>query len=654
MPLSKMKQALTWGLLLGHLLGSGFSFAGKTARNLPDPEVIKITSGSAENFLESMSLSHPAPELLSDTLELHENVNLNDEEYSLIKDFIKSKGRFKDLVVPPNQRKIVLVRYHVDIEEIADLLIEAKEAGFSEVQLITDLNYSIVPKISGKQLFDAHPTPSKVNQNSDAGRVVKKLLEAGFGFNNSKYGISGSPVFRKDDPDLITPIMHEKELLLIANEGGENQQIFTAFGTSNMSKGPRYNRLFTTSDETFGLKVLEHARNLQTTFGKEETIENIPESLPQRLQFPDGTIVETAFNDGKFNPNDRIVKLLERSVSDSKNIEIQEVVFSHFVFTHMNTFNAHKAAMKHNPNMKTFAIFDEKFVQPYSWGVSASYGGFFTQRPFGPSAFPPPKADMKNMEAYVYTRGIPGIKDVNPSGPPVARNLWHDKTTLVSTIENGKKWTYVFTGSFNLSGAHRNAEMQVMLKLPSSSKWVKAIKESIKGVKNSEKAFLMPIKNGAFRSWLAWYLNRSALDIPPIESNQIMREFHEGKIDRALERMAALSSHDSSETSRRLAALKGYADWSMANLNKSPEFKLKGVLATRVAAIGEALLSESEGRKKSLLGFAVWSPKLSESDKSKRMTSAGKSIASAIASVASPASVAEGSCVDNLRTLAGP
>jgi len=579
-----------------------------TTRIFPTPLIVPMSSGSADDLFDSMALSHKIGDNYPAEVKVRLGVDPSQEEIKALEEFIDGTGRFKNLNTPASKRSIVLVRYHVDQTEVADLLIRAKKKGFARVQLITDFNYSIQPSLTGNAKFDGQPTLAKIKDATLSGKVIRKLTDEGFNFNDPRFGVFGSPAYDKTDSSLITPIMHEKELLLIADEGTSNVKVHSFIGTSNMSLGPRYNRLFESSNQTFGLRLLEHSQNLMNTFANGEPISKIPEILPQRMTYPDGTFVETAFTDGKFNPNDRIVDLFKRSVSDPRNIEIEDVIFSHFVFSHMPTFDAHREALKANPKIKTFAVFDEKFVQPYSWGVSPAYGGFYSQRPFGKDAFPIAAKERSNIEAYVYTRGIPGVKDTNPRGPPTARHLWHDKTTLISTIENGKHWTYVFTGSFNASGAARNAELQVLLKLPTNSPWVRTIKKSIVGVKTSEKAFIMPMKEGAFRSWVAWFMNRSALDVPAIQSNQILYDIEAGNMDKALDRMRSLSLLTKDETDLRLDGLKAFVDWFQ--LNKDPNFRMKGVPISRVTAAGQALLADNKSKRAALLSFAAWEPKL--------------------------------------------
>jgi hypothetical protein len=139
---------------------------------------------------------------------------------------------------------------------------------------------------------------------------------------------------------------------------------------------------------------------------------------------------------------------------------------------------------------------------------------------------------------------------------------------------------------------------------------VKALKKSIKDVKHSEKAFLMPLREGAFRSWLAWYMGRSALDVSPIASNQILKDFESGQVDKALARMRTLSAHNANDTDLRINGLKSFSEWFQAN--KGPNFRMKGVPISRVTAAGQSILAENPSKRAMLLSFAAWEPNLAQ------------------------------------------
>lgn len=609
----KTSLSLRWFIIqsLKNLLFSLFIlfafnlYGSSKTRVLPEAEVLEASSGSVEDILRSMTLSQEIGDNYPDTVKVKLGKNPNKIEIDALKDFIENKGAYKNSTVPNSKKSILLTRYHVDLEEVADLLIEAKKKGFARIQLVTDFSYSMNSESIPDRPFDNVPTTDKVKDDTPAGKVIRRLLDAGFELNDARFGISG-PLLTPSGEDTITPLMHQKELLLITEEGTPNQRIHTFFGTANMSSGNRYNRLFESTDPHLSEAFLRHTESMIETFSNGGKISDIPDFIPQRVAYPDGTFFELAFSDGKFNPNDRIVRLLERSVSDSKNFVIDEVIFSHFVFTHMKTFDAYRSAIKENPAMKTFAVFDEKFVQPYSWGISPAFAGHAAQRPYGPDAYPLAARDLSNFEGYMYLRGIPGIEDVNPRGPPVARHLWHDKTTIISVVENGEKWTYIFTGSLNASSASRNAESQILLKMKTNSPWVSAFKKSIKGIKTAEKEYLTPLKTGVFRSWVAWFINKSALDIDPVLSTRIQSAFERGNIDLAFRYLYDLSDPNDLEVLRRLDDLKIFSEWYLDKMIAPMESP--GIPASRVTAAGQALMAENQGKRARMLSFAVWSP----------------------------------------------
>ena len=431
----------------------------------------------------------------------------------------------------PNERKhIILTRYHVEDKLLAKILVDALKTGV-RVDFITDFNSSMeyeFPKRSQTSLQDF----SKAKLTEDAlGEFLQILLDGGFkivgnGSNAQPRGaIYSQPIFNQKSSrySKMIPIMHEKSLLFVvepkAGTPAAPEIVDYYFGTANLSEHKRYNRLFRLQEKPTEGAALEHAQKLMEGFRAGLT--SIEAERPLRVVFEDESYIEMGNSNNQYNLNGRIVDLFERAAKGE--LQIENVIFSHFAPTKSNLFPALRKAMAAQTNFRVFSISDQKFTSVDSYGKVAVMGGFLVTPPLGGPGWGWSGDMTKRAKALEFLRGVDGLVETDPKGAPTEREVWHDKTTLVSVNEGGRRWTYVFTGSFNASNKADNAELQFMFRFPTESHWVKAIEDSIVKTVDRQKDYVLPLSIGLVRDSIAAVAGMSPLYVPVAAAHALIK-----------------------------------------------------------------------------------------------------------------------------------
>jgi len=430
--------------------------------------------------------------------------DINKIEASELREFIydsQTRNKYKEIIVN---------RYEVATPEIVDLLIEAKERRIGKIIITTDFHPTMtgVFKEGERQHSDFNIEGRfKVNEN-DMGKAFLRLREAGFEINNpdAKYGMFAPPLLNKDYKD----IQHHKELYLI-NHGVKDTETGLSrvkgfFGTANYTRKTHYNRHLQIGENLFLHRGVEYARKLVEAFSQGLKINKVDfPTKPLRIVYKDGSFIETGYTVGKYNQNNRIVQMLKLNQDNPERFQIKKITMSHFVDTNTAFTNELKATMLVNLDLKVDMVVDAKFVSVDGYGLAPVKNGVKVNRPFGPSVFPYPRKHVKRIRQRVYAHKKHGAVDDSLDGAPSARQLWHDKTTLLDVVVDGKAWTYVFTGSLNLSNHYQNAEQQVLFKFPADSKQAQFFKDSIQKAAEEArtKGRLWPFKQHVLRDSMA-------------------------------------------------------------------------------------------------------------------------------------------------------
>ncbi|MBI4422347.1 MAG: hypothetical protein HY554_01390 [Elusimicrobia bacterium] len=597
-------------------------------RHLPLPEPVKTRSprASVDDVIEAMVVSRPYEGTVADA---KPGTDLLALQIRMIRDYIA-------LGVPNERKKIILTRYSVDSDDLADALIEAKRAGIA-VDFVTDFNVSMEATFQeGQEIIRSFG--NAWTKDDSRGRFLQKLLGAGFTIMDRRaegappWAIYSQPLYNKGNPS-IDPIMHEKTLLLVtaAEDPAAPPSVRYYFGTDNLTTHRRYNRGFLINEEKTALHALAHAGAIKAAFREGKTIDEVESVPPFRVYFEDDTYIETAYTNGKYNPNDRAVAILEGAAREPNRIKIRGVGLSHFAFTNGNLATALKRAMQAQPGFEVFGAFDDKFVPIWGYGKAAAMDGFTLAPPFGKGLWGWAGALAKRTRLWVYQRVVDGMVDADPEGPPTNRDVHHDKTTWIRAEIDGKEWVFVFTGSLNASNHIENAEVQTVFRLKPDSRWAKALQESVVKVVEGEPQYFLPLARAVIRQVVGALVGVSSVHVRIETLEAIEAALKDRSLPaarRALEDVAAYARELLKEqflpaaAEERVARFVRFVDWYHAMLR---EGKFRAPLYDRKLVSVGAVIAKPEltpWRQRNLLNAALWEPGLSEPDLELRIAKA--------------------------------
>jgi hypothetical protein len=568
-----LRQILPVGLSLA-ILGLGLEGLGLVTPSLPEAKVVQSTLSTASDAVGQMWISHAYRAVNGSVVK---ESDLGDVTVGWLKDFIGSAGSFK--TVSKNHKGLVSDNYEQSLPDITKLLAMAGQSSqFDFVYHITDLNTDMTATGTERKDTDfAHAT----FKAGGGGQQVQMLLKAGFKFNGTRLDISSQPLWNKSG-DEMAPIMHEKEWHAISN----SQSVGLLLGTYNPTPHPRYNRLLEIMDPAIRQYMLEHALAMRDNFHNQGEIKNVKDFPPLHVDYRDGSFNEIAFTDGKYNPNERITNLFTKATQNPKDLQVEEVIYSHFVLTNQDEFDALKALMQAQDQFKVFGIFDGKFVGYRNPGLAAAFYGIEINRPFGKSIHGLGYKLRTRFDAYVYQRSstqnkpsddpYTGASQVDPDGEPTDQHLWHDKTTMVKVIENGVRWTYIFTGSLNNSSHFANAENQLMTKILSGSALAQFFEASIKGTVALEPGFAVPMDKAMIRVAVADLIGHEVLEISLASLDMLFAAANNSDIDGFLKlvtleaskktRIVAKDRVGAADLATRLKRFKTFMDWYLGEL----------------------------------------------------------------------------------------
>ncbi|MFI5361043.1 MAG: PolC-type DNA polymerase III [Elusimicrobiota bacterium] len=546
---------------------------GVREKVLPIETSIHSTMPSVDAAIKTMYVSHAYGNADPRVVEADDLVA---RERKAVADFVV------DTKIPNARKHIILTRYHVEDKLLAQVLVGALKAGI-RVDFITDFNSSMEYAFADKSQQTLEDF-SKAKPTQDAlGEFLQILLDGGFKIvgNGSKATPLGSiysqPIFNKkaSQYNKMIPIMHEKSLLFVVDSKdgmkGASDVTDYFFGTANLSDHKRYNRLFELQDEATESYALEHAVKLMGGFRAGQL--SIEPERPHRVWYEDGSFMEMAYTNGRYNLNGRIVDLFERA--SKGELQIENVVFSHFAPTKTNLFPALRKAMLAQSGFRIFSISDEKFTNVASYGKVAVMGGFLVTPPLGGPGWGWSGDLAKRAKVLEFLKGVEGKVESDPDGAPYEREVWHDKTTIVYVNEEGRRWAYIFTGSFNASNKADNLELQFLFRMPVTSAWPKAVEDSIIKTVEAQKDFVLPINIGLVRDSIAAAVGMSPLYVPLKAAEALVK---------------AAATRDTSEFE---------AQWQAMVAEANRILHLEG-------AASEAFMRRATMRLKTLLGFMAW------------------------------------------------
>jgi hypothetical protein len=492
-------------------------------RPLPPIEEIKSHLASSDEAIEKMYVSSEAVEIPS---QLKNRMEFRQDfpaiEIAAIWEAINDKS------IPNSEKEIILIRYSLGDKRVSEVLAAAKKAKI-KTTLIADLNLLVTVDFQPDEKWTSDPARFKIPKNDGKpSSWLAQLLEAGFQIGRD---LLTQPIYHAPDADDRKPIMHEKATLIRV---GNKTTLFK--GTGNLAPNPRYNRVFKISDPLVYQDYYEHVQDLIKVYSEGKPTSEISTKNRKRIVYQDGTYLELAYTNGKLNPNNRIVDALTQN-------KLIDGTLSHFVITHRGFTEALEKAMELNKQAKLFVVADDRFAELKGWGLAAIFEGIKTVTQFGRGmdGFSPDL--FRRIETLIYQR--PAIDPItgeirveySQEGSPVARYVWHDKTTLLTLQKpSGEKLNLLYTGSFNLSNNSVNAESQIEMSLRSGSWLFEATELSIRNVARSQKNWAVPAVQASIRNALAQVFGLTDLEVPL----QLAEKIEKAALDREFEILRSL------------------------------------------------------------------------------------------------------------------
>jgi hypothetical protein len=636
---------------IGRALVTGREFlpsrapAADTKKPLPTPQKVDSKLPTADAAIAGHYITHKVGVDKMDP-RVHDGVDIIQVEVDALREELKS-------LAPGEKLEIFLNRYEIGDPRCVDVLVEAKKAGKQvDVYITTDMNVLMAGSFSEGKKFNSAFTKGTYN-NTPMAEGMQKLLAAGYDLGNAKtHGksttvIYSQPLYDKGGGDSEIPIMHRKDLIMKKTaKGGEvKYRMFT--GTGNMNPNPRFNRMFEITDPVICEYFITQSKAMHNAFAKGYEIKQIETPAPLRVVYPDGTFIEVAFTDGKYNPNDRIgvgskpkfgeteppklPKVYEddrdgkpnsrlNRAADPTDVKIKAVYFNHFVHTESGELYALRGAMEKQTDFKVFGVFDNKFAGTiHGFGLSPAIIGYNIDRKFGGPVQGFPSSLYKDrVEFYVYQKDIPGRSITDEDGPPTDVELDHDKTTVVDddvlkSQQPGER-REVFTGSLNNSNHFANAEVQLWMHLQRSSPIGQSVVDSITGIPKHEPEFALPMDLGIFREdFIAKLTGHSWPEVPLDLAKKIKGDFEHGNFDAAFDALKGLASEPTKLKKRvspeelqvRLEKFKHFIEWYTTTSESAKKFK--GIFAKKlIYAVTAVTHPDSAFSVKKGLSDAIW------------------------------------------------
>ncbi len=207
---------------------------------------------------------------------------------------VQAIRRFLNNSADAKNKKLYLVRYGIDHQDVFQLLTDAK-GQVARIVNLTDFNVFLNPHSIPKgekystDYEKAERLPGKRSEGFDF------LLSEGFKISGRKYGIFSQPLFDQSN-DAMIPIMHEKATLLHtrSTRNGVSDKYKFLLGTNNLTDNRRVNRLWDIVDPTLAEYYLEHIQKMTSVFGQNGTIKDTSTNKkevppPLRVNYKDGS-----------------------------------------------------------------------------------------------------------------------------------------------------------------------------------------------------------------------------------------------------------------------------------------------------------------------------------------------------------------------------
>lgn len=494
---------------------------------LEEPDKVISEIKNIDDAVSQMVVSHSFSHRFSKVVD---GQDIADFELAKLDAYIVSKH------VPNSEKEIWLFRYHLSDPRFVKSLARAKKAGVRKIVVCAHLQDALDVDW-GRHTAPLTDFAKARPKDGGAGAAIQGLLNAGFRYGAEDYGIFSAPIFQANGDDRV-PLMHEKSLLFVDRGADETEpehveviggtgNLATFFKADGSTLTTRYNRAFVFMDPQLNRFELAHAEAVIANFTAGQAIAKLPPSKTMRSYFmgksrksipsdsmdPAADWMELGFTDGKYELNNRIITILQQMVDEPAKFDVEELILSEFVLTNKPMVEVFKKVLETFPKATIYAVLDDRFVDVRGFGLGSVLDGYDVLRSMGGIVFGWGKRLTDRTTLKVYQRGVPGMVEEDPEGPPIARHVWHDKTMMAKVRVGGKAKSLIASRSYNASRNYHNAESQTLFWLDQKSWISQSVEASIRRVADADPAAVDgPI--GMFRNGLAMFLSASDLDIP--------------------------------------------------------------------------------------------------------------------------------------------
>jgi hypothetical protein len=297
-----------------------------------------------------------------------------------------------DTSIPASEKELMLARYETAFPTIVDALIAAKTSGcIARITLNTDLNEGLTPGPFNAGEDHHSRFIASAPKDGDMGREIARLLAAGFTYGVGPYQIVSQPLYRpaatpEEEEAERHPLMHQKQLLCVVNQGGVRRVITSYSGTHNWTDNPRFNRLMVGAEPLIAAYHLEYLDLLADGYRRGLTTAEVAPLPPLRVTYADGSFVEAAYTQGRYELNrrkvDHVLKnILDKIKADPANNAMLGQWASHFVDTNGAVHKAELELLEAVPGWRALKIKDAKFVDMNAWAITPAEAGHPVFRP---------------------------------------------------------------------------------------------------------------------------------------------------------------------------------------------------------------------------------------------------------------------------------
>lgn len=483
-----------------------------------------------------------------------------------------------DTSIPAGEKVITVTFYGLGNGKVVDALIKAKQNGVQSIRIVTDLNRSLAGNFKEDQKWNFDFINAQFLEGEDA-LGIQRLLKAGFKFGEgyeqkraaqklpSQYTINSQPLYKKID-DLMIPIMHLKGIVLSRRTlNGEETVIKNIFGTANLRGDNRYNRMVEFNDPVISKEQLKHHSNQNANFAqgyeqqidsnstnKVGRIQDTPDQQPVRRQYKDGSFAELLFTDGRYNPNDRLIEIMDYAIAHPDRMTIKDIVMSEFVLTNASFYEKTVEVLNlnqgNNPT-RLYAVGDSRFASEVTgWGLIPGYEGFMINRPMGKDVYPVRSAIREKIKVFVRQMVSDGGFVKSKEAAPEAWDLHHDKTRFLVVEEKNedgmiREFTYGVTGSFNNSNNIANAEQSLFFKIGTKKRFVQELFQSLINYIREDSKPGGPLKSdglAVFKTSVADFIGILETEIPDTVARDLMNDIHTKQYNAYIKKLENLAT----------------------------------------------------------------------------------------------------------------